>query len=1096
MRLAVAVTVALTLAGDTLTAQVAPRPFLFKDARGELAAAAARGEDDVLLVIAAMPGANGVVAERIAAVGGTVRYRADDVDYLSARVPLDRVEKLLRDPDVHSLEVSLGGGRRVFARTPDVPFDRGGPPHTAVRDTTPPLSRPAWPPVPSDHLLTSRYDPLADLGAAAFRAANPGFDGRGVTLALIDGHADPLLPELQVARSLAGEAVPKIVLMETSIDPDEEKDGRWVTMADTVRAVDGAIHHSGRTFAAPRPGTFRLGMLDERDYPGVGRDLNRDGNPPGSSRLFSVLWDPETDEVWVDTRQTDSFADETVLTDAAYPLVIGVFGTNDPSTAVRESVGFAVQIDRTRNRIAINAGVGGHGTNVIGVAVASRGTEGLFDGVAPGARLAGISPGSSAYGLIEAVIRAVRNPMVDIVILQQNSSITRNYLPRDGRLVPTVIFARLIAKYGKPIVVPTHNYPVMSGTDDLVLAPGAIGVGGHQSRDSYFANYGIRVEHQDNLIVATGFGPMGNGALKPDVVAPSHYVSVRRGFDDARGMAGLYLLPPGYGVSGGTSTAAPTAAAAVALLMSAARQEGIAYDPFRLEYALTRSARYLSHVPAYQQGNGLVDVARAWEILKALDSGGMPVEIRNRAPVRHSYSHLLPTPHEGVGLFERDGWSVGDRNKREVTFTRTSGSSGPMTFSLHWSGNDDGTFSAPPSVTLPLNTDVPVTIEISPASAGVHSAHLSLEHPEVPGHAYRMLVAIVAPEDLTADSAFTLERVVEIPRPGIRSLFFRVSPGTGVLRIDLDSPDREIGLWVSRPDTRAVMMRPGLFAQTGPSTHVVHDPMPGIWEIKVDDVQDLFVFDPEQALDPDILPRTRAKVRVSALGVAAAGRSVASRPGSGDSSGGGGAVEVSITSRQAAFTGGAVTFPMGSARRERPEIRQDERHVFTVDVPRGSPLLVARATGFSAAGADLDLYVFDCTASDNDEDCRGARADADPLGNQGVLVHHPSPGRWKIVVDGSSVPSAGIRYDYLDVVFSPAFGVVSVNDVPATREPGATWEVRANVWMAGDVGCGRKPWAPLVVEGRSLERGPAHELLADGRFTRPETFLLTVEELP
>ena len=79
---------------SNLLAQDSPRrPFLFKDARGELAQARVRGEEDILLVIAAMPGQAGPLASAIARVGGTVQLRDDDVDYLRARVPLDRVEE-------------------------------------------------------------------------------------------------------------------------------------------------------------------------------------------------------------------------------------------------------------------------------------------------------------------------------------------------------------------------------------------------------------------------------------------------------------------------------------------------------------------------------------------------------------------------------------------------------------------------------------------------------------------------------------------------------------------------------------------------------------------------------------------------------------------------------------------------------------------------------------------------------------------------------------------------------------------------------------------------------------------------------------------
>ena len=119
-------------------------------------------------------------------------------------------------------------------------------------------------------------------------------------------------------------------------------------------------------------------------------------------------------------------------------------------------------------------------------------------------------------------------------------------------------------------------------------------------------------------------------------------------------------------------TATPTAAGSVAMLISGAKQAGIGYDPYRIKYAVTRGARWVPHLRANTQGNGVISVAGAWDILRRLDAGEQMVEIEGRAPVRHPYSHMLATPHEGVGLYERDGWNVGDRGQRMITLTRTS----------------------------------------------------------------------------------------------------------------------------------------------------------------------------------------------------------------------------------------------------------------------------------------------------------------------------------------------------------------------------------------------------------------------------------------
>ena len=705
--------------------------------------------------------------------------------------------------------------------------------------------------------------------------------------------------------------------------------------------------------------------------------------------------------------------------------------------------------------MALNLGVAGHASLVIGAALASRGTDGRFDGVAPGARLASISEGGAAYGQTEAVIRAMKNSLVDVVFLEQSSGITRPYLLRDGRLVVTVIYDRLIQKYKKPLIIPTHNYPILGGIDDFVLARGAIGIGGHESKDNFFANHGVRVEHQDNLLITGGYGPMGNGALGPDVISPSNYISTARGFEEGRRFAELFQLPPGYTIAGGTSTATPTAAGAVALLISAAKQTGVKYDAFRIKHAITRSARYVPHLPAYKQGNGVVNVAGAWEILKALDSARVEVAITSRAPVRHVYSHLLATPNEGVGIYERDGWTAGDRGERTVTFTRTSGPKDPMTFTVSWVGNDSATYSAPHSVTLPLNTPVAMTIAIAPSTFGVHTALLTLDHPSVPGYAYRMLATVVAAEPLTAANDFTIEKKTEVPRPAMRSFFYRVPEGLTALRIDLDASKRAVGLAVIGPDTRAA---PGTRNLPQKVTYVVTDPMPGMWEVRLSDIADTRTFDWEQAKKAEPVPATAATLTVSALAteVTAAGT-------------GGATYDLSMTNLMAAYTGSVASVPMGSARREHPVIREKEQQLFEVEVLPGSTVLVVRALNPSDPGADIDVYVFDCT----DEPCRRAGADGDPVGDELVIVQNPAAGTWKIVVDAPTVPSGSTTYEYMDVVFNPSYGMVGIADLPQEHAVGAQWTASAHTWMAAtEHAPGRAPFAALFVQGQPKDGEP------------------------
>jgi hypothetical protein len=618
-------------------------------------------------------------------------------------------------------------------------------------------------------------------------------------------------------------------------------------------------------------------------------------------------------------------------------------------------------------------------------------------------------------------------------------------------------------------MIPTHNYPILGGSDDFVLADCGIGVGGHESKANFLANYGFRTKYDDNLLITGGYAPMGNGDFGPTIISPSNVISGYRGWEDAPSgyMASVFRLPPGYRISGGTSTATPTATGAIAM-----------------------SARYVPNIPIYKQGNGVINIAGAWELLKAMDKGRAQVTITSSAPVKHSYSALLATPNVGVGLYERDGWSVGDHGERTVTFTRTSGPSEPMPFTLSFTG-DSGTFTAPRSVSLPLDQPVPVTIGIAPHSAGVQSGLLTLDNPGIPGHAYRMLAIVVAAEHLDAGNHYTVVTSTEVPRPEMRSYFYRVSEGASALRVVLDSAKRAVQVAIIKPDTRTanathvVAERAarndggggggGANARLPQETYVVSDPMPGVWEVRLTDIEDTRTFDWKASEEGTPVPPTKVLLTVSTLaadvGAGAAASTVAMQSaatqtqtaGSGNAPGD----EISLSSRMADFTGKATSYPLGSARRERPTIREHEQQMYEVDVPAGSAALRVKVSRPSDALADLDVYAYDCTG----KECRVSSFGADPVGDETVMIQHPAAGKWKIVVEASSVPSGSTSYEYADIVFNPAYGMVAVADTPSKRAGSAPWTARASIWTAS-LPAGREAYAAFLLEAQVTPSQP------------------------
>jgi hypothetical protein len=188
---------------------------------------------------------------------------------------------------------------------------------------------------------------------------------------------------------------------------------------------------------------------------------------------------------------------------------------------------------------------------------------------------------------------------------------------------------------------------------------------------------------------------------------------------------------------------------------------------------------------------------------------------------------------------------------------------------------------------------------------------------------------------------------------------------------------------------------------------------------------------------------------------------------------------ITFNNRMSVFTGSAAGLPMGSAHRERPTIHEKEQQVYEIDVPKGTTMLMARVTHPSDPHADLDLYLYDCTG----KTCKGAKADADPVGDESIALRNPTPGKWKIVVDGFLVPGRSTAYDYVDVVFNPLYGSVDVIDAPDKHDAGAVWNVKAHAWIADPTPRGRTPLPAFVLNEQTALDAVAQRVTVIDLFT-------------
>jgi hypothetical protein len=1044
--LAAAVLLPLSSTASTPTRQGDDRG-LGKHDRELIAQARANGKSTVQLIVAAVPGSSSQVDSAVKNLGGKVLYREDDINYLRVSIGLDRAENVARLAGVRAVDVD-----EVIPLDDPRPDGQTTPTPFPAPDASTPAVNP--------------YMPTGDIGSAQFVQAHPTWDGRGVTVGILD--TGIALDHPALTTTSTGER--KIVDWVTQTAPTGDNDPTWLNMSAVVTGP--SFTQGGTTYTAPSASTFRFATFNERDTRlggEVGSDVNRDGNPAGSSGLFGVLWNESSNVVWVDRDQDLSFADETGMRNYKVAYDVGYFGTDNPATAVVERLPFVVQTDPKAKFVNIGIVSGAHGSHVAGITAGNGLFGGAMNGGAPGAKIVSVRvclfiAGCTSHALIEGMIYAAKTGGVDVI----NMSIGGLPALNDANNARAVLYDTLIQKYNVQLFISAGNSgPGENTVGDPSVATKVVSVGSYITDATWEANYGSTApaDGTDNLHPFSSRGPREDGGFKPDVVAPGAAISTTPLWQPGGPVAGVHFLPPGYSMFNGTSMASPQAAGAGALLVSAAKALGISHKPEQLRQAMLSSSRFLAGIGAYEQGNGLLRVSNAWSILQA---NVKTVDISSSVPVDTALEQFLATPGKGRGIHDREGVTLGTPYTRTYTFVRNSGPKSAITYNLTWVGND-GTFSSASSISLPKGSARTLTVSVNPTAHGVHSAILNLDDPGTAGTDYQTMNVVVVAHEFTGDSGFSKTFTDSVARNQHRTYFVRVPAGVPALKVDFSGPSATPGTGQARflrfhpfgvgidsnASTNCYSPSAGGCSGGTPNSRTTSNPTPGVWEITVE---------ARRTSDAEFSPYT--------LTASILGASVSPNPDIIASATIGVPVARSytLTNLFGAFTGRAVGTTLGSAFRDRLTIADLAQAQRTVTVTPGTTSLRATIGNPSDPAADLDLFVFNCTSGS----CVLAGQSADGDSEESVTIANPAAGDWLVLVDGFAVPSGSTHYDYVDVFTNPAFGSVSVTDANALRPAGSSWTV------PGSVTANAVPDAGRVLLGTVQVRTDANVLVGQG----------------
>jgi hypothetical protein len=470
------------------------------------------------------------------------------------------------------------------------------------------------------------------------------------------------------------------------------------------------------------------------------------------------------------------------------------------------------------------------------------------------------------------------------------------------------------------------------------------------------------------------------------------------------------------------------------------RRPAMFWGAAEIRQAMNSTARFLPGYNASDQGHGLLDLERAWNLL---EEGLEPINITSRVRVNTILSDFLEEPGFGKGIYDREGVTLGQRYTRTYTFTRTSGPNRPMNFHLRWVGND-GTFALTRNnLSLRLNVPTTLDVRVNPFSTGVHSAILKLDNSSTDGVDFTTMNTVLVPETFSAANGYSVTKTGVIGRNQAQHFFFRVPAGNPVLKIDLAGPTGDPGTGQVRflrwhPWGLGLESSSSLscyMPQVSPGGSCAGDPLSrsgpaaeGVWEVTVEarrtsDVAfapftlTASLFGVTVAPNPDVISTAQVGVPV--------------------------ARSYTMTNNFGAFTGRAVGSPLGSARRGVFTIGHHEVQDYVTVIPAGTTSFRATIGGPSDAAADLDLFVFRCAPDLTGCVLAGQNADGDS--EESVTINNPVPATYVVEVDGFDVPAGTTTYNYIDIFANPALGSISITDADASRASGSSWTVAGSV---------------------------------------------------
>jgi tripeptidyl-peptidase-2 len=689
--------------------------------------------------------------------------------------------------------------------------------------------------------------PIEEIGALAFRRAHPEWNGAGVVIGILDSGVDLGVSGLDRvpqggrkvldARDFSGQG--DVTLARATI---ATRDGRPVLIDKKERAVFGV----DRLAMTAPDSAYWLGFLEEKAWRTSSlKDLNNNGS---QDDRFAVLAFAPTkdaaDSQWVAIVDLDAdgqLDDETPLRSYGISGDLVRFRSSTDAEKLHPLSG-GLTILPSRKLVEIHMADNGHGTHVAGIAAGyNLGGQSGLDGVAPGAHVLSLKIGNNSLvggaTTTESVKKALnwaadwakeRNrPLVLNMSYGIGSEI--DGLSDVDRLIDDFLLENPRVVY---VCSAGNDGPGLSSAGTPAAAAFALTTGNMIPDSGAPVLWGSGVRRD---LVNPG-SSRGGDVAKPEVLAPGVALSTVPPFDNSE-------------IKNGTSMASPQVAGAAALLLSAARAEGVDWSWATVRQALRGTARPLPGFSVLDQGAGLIDVSAAWPALRGFAPRATDALLAVRVEATNPF---YPSGTGPAAFWRSGGWFPAPPRDTKVTikgaYRKAATPDERVDVLRGWDLETDASWLRLDRSSVHLKGDDATTfdVEYDPAAfraPGVYTGRIRAFRRGGPGPRlaeWESWHTVVVPERFpAADGTLSWSATAEEPG-GLRRYFVDVPAGTGALNIRVEAARG------SRGQARAVVFNPeghnaGSFGGwADPVSGARHEQtltgaklVPGTWEIIV-----------------------------------------------------------------------------------------------------------------------------------------------------------------------------------------------------------------------------------------------------------------------